>query len=299
MPQLPPPGWSQPEPREWHPQPDLALQPGTRDSPGSSCRPSGCQGPPLTERHQSLAGQSSWQPSTPKMAWHSLCPSELCLCTRPQHSSHLGQGPLPPRRDRLPTHAAEPCPGAPAHGISEQLITATRAQIRAAPAAPHSPREQPGPHPLPETLRAKDAALGHPLGQWSLLPPSPQTMPFPGSAPLLITPHRPLQQGGQRDAGGGGKSSKKPLWGRRQSRSHPCWQQSSKQKAQSFNQAKFGARVPPSAERGQDESHGAGAAPRLALAAREGRARSPAGHGDRREPLHCALAQAARVQPCL
>lgn len=139
-------------------------------------------------------------------------------------------------------------------------------------AGPHSPWEQ----PVPETPRAKDVPLGHLLGERSLNSPEPPKLCLCQALSHCSSP--PDQQGGQRDAGGGGKASRKPLWGRRQSRSHHRWQQSSKQKVQSFHQAKFGARVPPSAERGQGESHGAGAAPRPALAG-EGRARSPAGHG--------------------
>lgn len=303
MPQLRPPGWirvslspgnathSQTRPSSLEPGPAL-------DHPAG---PRGARAPPLTERHQNLAGQSSWQPSTPRMTWHNLCPSELCLCARPlrqdwqgQHSSDLGQCPLPPCRDRLPTHAAESCPGVPLHGTSEQLITASRAQIRAASGAPHSPWEQPGPPSPARDASCKGCTAGASAG--TVVPGFPQA-PKPCFSQALphcsSPPDRPLQQGGQRDAGGGGKSSRKALWGGRQSRSHHCWQQSSKQKVQSFHQAKFGARVPPSAERGQDESQGAGAAPRPALAAREGRA------GERREPLRWALEQAVRVQLCL
>lgn len=163
MSQLPAPGW-------------ISLSPGnatpsqTRLEPGAA---------PAPERHQTLGGQSSGQPST------GCAPRSSVPCTAPWHSSDLGQCPSLPSGTgtHIHTHRAQWCPGVPPHWYPQ---TANYSHQSRNPGSAHSPGHSPA--PVPETHRAKDVALGQCWESGPCLHQSPQTVPFPGSAPLLITP---------------------------------------------------------------------------------------------------------------
>lgn len=209
--QLPVPGWIPGD--------------GTRSQTRLSCwnLTLGVPGPPHSQK-----GTKTRVGAAHGSQHHSLCPSELRLLQPPPVPGLAWPAPLQPgavstpsRQDRLPTQTAESCPAVPPLWHLRTANESCQGRAPGSSCSSPQPWEQPGP-------RAKDPSCkgcGTGASAGRVVPgftraPKPclsQTLPH-CSAP----PYHPLQQGGQRDAGGRSRSSREPLWGRRQSRSHLC-----------------------------------------------------------------------------
>lgn len=182
MSQLPAAGWIR---VTWaqgmHPQPDPALLPAALGMPGHP-----------TPRK---APKPEWvrlrAASTPRMAWHRLCPSPSSVsCTHPlcqdwcgQHSSDWGSVHSLPARTGCPHRHPSGVQGYHLSGTSKQLMKATRAELLLLPTAPGNS--------LPLCQRPVVQGMWHWGICWESSPGLHQSPPNCAFARLCPTAHHP------------------------------------------------------------------------------------------------------------